>query len=240
MPKRSVLVLVLVLCTGFMAWGQQPKVKNDPTYNDRPIHFGFTVGLNMMDYSVSNEPFTSRVSGDSLIADVLNPQPGFHVSMISSFKLNQYFTLRFLPGLSFGQRDLYFFNLSDDNSLNHTMQIESSFIEFPCLIKYRAKRVNNFGPFIIGGVNFRYDIAAKRQFAEDSQVYIRPKPFDIYYEFGMGLDFYLPYFRFSTEIKLSAGLSDILDHTPHEEYPQYANAINRLTSNLFMISFHFE
>lgn len=221
-------------------YAQRPKVKNDPAYDARPIHFGFTLGLNTMDYSIRPSKFNTREHSDSLIADLVEIQPGFHVQMVSSFKLANYLTFRFLPGLSFGERKITFQDARGESEYNRTMSIESSYIEFPCLLKYKAKRINNIAPYIIGGVNFRYDISAKKEFAEDAEVYVRMNAFDIAYEAGIGIDFYLPYFKFSTELKLSAGIRDILSKEPHEEFPMYTNAIDQINSSIFMLSFHFE
>ncbi len=238
LKKLSVFILLASVSVAVLA--QKPKVKNDPAYDSRPVHFGFTLGLNTMDYSIRPSQFASRQPSDSLIADLTKIQPGFHVQMVSSFKLANYLTFRFLPGLSFGERQIKFRDLQGESELNRTMSIESSYIEFPCLLKYKAKRVNNYAPYIIGGVNFRYDISAKNEFAEDGEVYVRMNAFDIAYEAGIGIDFYLPYFKFSTEIKLSAGILNVLSGAQHEEFPMYTNSIDKINSSIFMLSFHFE
>ncbi len=229
---KGLFFTAFIFCIS-IAYGQMPKVKNFPNYDDRPIHFGFTIGLNTMDYSV-------RPTNDSLIADVLSPQPGFHVQMVSSFKLNKYVTFRCLPGLSFGQREVNFMSLTGNSEIEHSMILETSYIEIPCLLKYRSKRVNNYGAYLIGGVNFRYDIAANKEYPEMAEVYIRVKPFDIAYEAGMGLDFYLPFFKFAVELKMSMGVLDILNHDSYKETSVYTNTIDKLNSSIFMVSFHFE
>lgn len=219
-----------------------PKVKNFPNYDDRPIHFGFTVGLNTMNYSIRPMKFEERPTLDTfaLIPDVLNPQPGFHVQMVSSFKITEYVTFRCLPGLSFGQREMNFMSQNGNTAFDRSMILESSYIEIPCLLKYRSKRVNNYGAYLVGGVNFRYDIAANKEYPESAEVYIQVKPFDIAYEAGMGVDFYLPFFKFAIELKMSTGIFDILRHDTFKEKPVYANSINKLNSSIFMVSFHFE
>lgn len=193
-----------------------------------------------MDYSVRPTKFNERPTNDSLIADVLSPQPGFHVQMVSSFKITEYVTFRCLPGLSFGQREVNFMNLSGPSEKDHNMTLESSYIEVPCLLKYRSKRVNNYGTYLIGGVNFRYDIAANKEYPESAEVRIRVKPFDIAYEAGMGVDFYLPFFKFAIELKMSMGIFDILDHGGYRDIQEYTNSISKLNSSIFMVSFHFE
>ena len=66
------------------------------------------------------------------------------------------------------------------------------------------------------------------------------KPFDVYLEIGFGVDFYLQYFKFSPELKLSVGMRNMLVDDPAEGFPQYVNSINRLSSYVVMLCFHFE
>jgi len=205
---------------------------NNPGYDYKWIHFGFTVGLNTMDFGLQ------RPAGTTLFADVSRISPGFQVSIVSDLRLAEYYSLRFLPGITFGQRSLFFYQ--GDTILDASMEVESNFLDFPLLIKYKAKRVNNYRPYFIGGTSIRYDLAARKEYEEDSNVYIRLKPFDIYLEIGFGIDFYLQYFKFSPEIKLSAGIRNVLVDDPAQGFPQYVNSINKLNSFVVMLCFHFE
>ena len=55
-------------------------------------------------------------------------------------------------------------------------------------------------------------------------------------EIGFGIDFYLEYFKFSPQIKISYGLLNLLT----EDNTIFTNSINRLTTNGWMLSFTFE
>ena len=84
-------------------------------------------------------------------------------------------------------------------------------------------------------------MAAKKAYDADSNQYLRFKPADLYLEFGFGVDAYLKYFKFSPEIKFAVGLANIIaDEGGRAPYPQFVNSINRATSYLVMINFHFE
>lgn len=214
---------------------QQPKVMNNPEYDDKIIHFGFSLGLNDMSFNIRRT--SNFVKSDSLHADIFQLSPGFQVSVISDLRLGKYFNLRCLPGINFGQRTI---NFVKDNQIVTSMKLESNFIDFPLTFKYRAKRVNNYAPYLIAGSCVRFDLASRDQYDSESQVYIRLKPFDYYIETGFGIDYYLYYFKFSTEIKFALGLRDVLVHDPAPGEAQYVNAINRLTSKIVMLSFHFE
>ena len=101
-------------------------------------------------------------------------------------------------------------------------------------------RLNNVRPYLIGGINYRYDLAGKKEYDEEKPVYLRIRRSDMYVEFGTGLDFYLTYFKLSVELKLSDGLRDILVHDPATRYPQFSNAIEKMRSQIWVLSFHFE
>lgn len=234
---KRVLYIITIALTGLVSLqAQKPKVLNNSIYDDKPIHFGFTIGLNTLDYNITNN------LSDSLHADVYQQWPGFHVQVVSSLKLSEHFNLRFLPGMSFGQRNIDFVaNNELYDTVYNTSQINADCLEFPLLIKYRGKRINNFSPYLIGGVNTRYNLAAKKNYKDDDDApKILVKPLDFAYEIGIGIDFYLPYFKLGTELKMSRGLVDIMNHKPNERDQDYVSAIDKITSNMIMLSFHFE
>ncbi|MCK4466188.1 MAG: PorT family protein [Bacteroidales bacterium] len=230
------LLILILTCLPLVVFSQKQKPKNDPAYDKKPLHFGFTIGLNTMDFTVYH---SGEYLKDSLYADVSQLRPGFNINIVSNLKLTKYFDLRFLPGISFGQRNLLYNKdkiLVDDG----IQKLESSFLEFPLLVKYKSKRINNFRPFLIGGGNYRIDLAARKDYDETENRYVRLKRSDLYYEIGFGIDFYLKYFKFTTELKLAVGLRDVLVHDPASGHPEFVRAIDILKSNLLILSFHFE
>jgi hypothetical protein len=240
--NRLFFTIVLSLNTIGFSYAQQEKVKNNPTYDDKPIHFGYTIGVNAMDFTFGRY-YMRNPKVDTLYADLTQLNFGFQVGIISDFRIGEYFNVRILPGFNFGQRNLqYFTNKGGRNGMkeNRTFRIESSMLDLPILIKYKAKRINNYRPYLITGSSIKYDLAAKKKYKIDQQEYILLKPFDVYWDFGLGIDFYLPYFKFSTELKVSYGFLDILNHKAPEVHPEYLNALRKLNSQIIMLSFHFE
>jgi hypothetical protein len=234
-PLKNISILIISLFILNPLFSQVKRPQNDPKYDFKRLHFGFTVGLNTMDFGIRRPGL-----GDTLlIADASRISPGFQVSIVSDLRLADYFSLRFLPGITFGQRNLYFY--VNDSVLDRKMDLESSFLDFPLVVKYKSKRVNNYAPYLIGGINIRYDLAAKKGYTIGEgpyqTTYVMLKPFDIYFEIGFGIDYYLKYFKFSTELKLSAGLRDI---AVGNDFSIYNNSIERLNSYLVMLCFHFE
>jgi hypothetical protein len=228
---KKLFLFLLIICSVASTFAQKHRPLNEPTHDDRPIHFGFCIGLNVMDF------VTKTNSNDSnfLRADVSSPSPGFHIQVITNYRLGEYFDARFLPGISFGQRTLNFFQ--GDSLVSDKHRLESNYLEFPLLLKYKAKRIDNFRPYLITGANFRVDLA--KTFNETEGIFIDLNLFDVFYEIGAGIDFYLPYFKFSTELKFSYGLLNDLKKRSTSS-PQYQNSIEKLNSTLVMLSFHFE
>ena len=63
---------------------------------------------------------------------------------------------------------------------------------------------------------------------------------DLYYEMGAGMDFYLTYFKLSVELKMSNGFSDVIGKEAAPGHPEYYNAIEKMKSQIWVLSFHFE
>jgi len=237
--NKSVFYITLsafLILVDLNSYGQKQKPKNDSWYDDKPLHFGFSLGANLMDFNIT--PSQEYFASDSLYPEVSLLNPGINIQIVTNLKLGRYFDLRFLPGVSFGQRNIRYFK--NRVIYNEQQRLESSFLEFPLLLKYKGDRLNNVRPYIIGGLNYRYDLAGKKEYDEEKSVYLRLERPDLYYEFGAGLDFYLPYFKLSVELKVSNGLFDVLVNEPPPRHPEYFNAIERMNSQIWVLAFHFE
>ncbi len=212
---------------------------NYQNVDQKKIHFGFTIGFNTMDFKLTPTMYSAiGDNSDILIPEINDLVPGFHVGIVSNLRLTDNLDFRFLPGIALGQRKILFYDT--DQNVDLEMKIESTFIDLPLTLKYKATRINNTRPYVIGGINVRNDMARNKEFNDDEKIYIKLKSFDIYYEIGVGVDFYLAYFKFSTEIKYSVGMLNVVSSDPSDSHPQYANSIDKLNSRMFMVSLHFE
>ena len=232
----KILILMIFAMSHLAAYGQKPKPKNDSWYDEKVLHFGFSLGFNTMDFRVT--PSQEYYVKDSLFPDVSYLKPGINIQVITDFRPAKYFDIRFLPGVSFGQRTLMFYR--NDKLYNDNQKFESSFLEFPLLLKMKGMRLNNVRPYVISGLNFRYDLAAKKEYDDGNNIYLRLKRPDLYYEAGTGLDIYLPYFKLSVELKMSNGIGNVMVKDPAPIHPEYRNAIEKIRSQIWTIAFHFE
>ena len=189
-----------------------------------------------MDFNIT--PSQAFLDSTSLYPEVSILNPGINIQIVTDLRASKYLDIRFLPGVSFGQRVVRYYK--NGVLYNDQQKLESSFLEFPLLLKFKGARLNNVRPYVIGGLNYRYDLAGKKEFDAEKPVYIRLKRPDLYYEFGAGLDFYLTYFKLSIELKMSNGMGDVLINEPAPGHSEYFNAIDRMKSQIWVLAFHFE
>jgi hypothetical protein len=243
--RNSILIIPLLFLT-VVAFGQEERPRNLSAFDLKRVHFGFTVGVNTMDVG-----FTRNYAADNfLYADLSHLLPGFQVSIVSDLRLNENWNLRFLPGISFGSREIYFYEysngvpgeLAQKSNVANPVPLGPSFLDFPLHFKYRSHRVNNYRPYLVGGTNFRYDMSAKKPgvYDSESEEYVKFRRGDLYLEFGFGVDTYLRYFKFAPEIQLGIGLMNIIDPTGRTGHPEFANSIESARSYILMLNFHFE
>jgi hypothetical protein len=230
-----------------LAQYKAPVILNDPEYDvGKRLRFGFSIGLNTMDFTIKNSqsPENDTINGfrvNQYFAEVTHLIPGFNVNVVSDYRIAELLHVRFLPGYSFGQRNLdYYANIRGKDTIINRLKIESSFIELPLMLKYCARRHSNFRPYLILGGNVRVDLAASKKVTfEDDTKWYRLRKWDYYYEIGLGFDFFLTYFKFSTELKVSTGILNVMTKE-YEGVKRYVDAIDRMNSQLFVLSFHFE
>lgn len=212
--------------------------------DQKAFHFGYTLGINTMDFAVYPSDYSLK---HDIYPEVNKLSPGVDIGIVTNFRLSKYLDFRVLPGISLGQRNLlYYENVNDDIEGNEevigndAMKLGSTFINVPFLLRYEAKREKNYRPYLILGTNLRWDMARNKDFNVDEGIYVKLDPFDIYLEGGFGIDFYLPYFKLSPEIKFSVGVLNILSPDAHDEKPEYVKSIDKLKSRMVSLSFHFE
>lgn len=222
------------------------KQTNLPQHDNKPYHFGFSLGFNKMDFALrpienfhsldmqGKMPFNEF---DSLHSVLTRAENGFNIGIVTNLKLSPQWDLRFIPTLTFGDRNIVYKGIRNQNEVTKEQKIESTFVEFPLHFKYKSLRMINTRTYLIGGVKYSHDLASAEDKDDiEEEVIARIRKNDLYYEFGVGFDYYFQFFKFSTEIKASIGMLDMLKR----ENTVFTNSIDRLNSKIIMISFLFE
>ena len=236
MKSPNIFILIaLLLCVSFNSFGQRhKKPQNLPRYDFKKIHFGFTLGINSLNFNVNKN--NNFLNNDTLLSMLSEDQKGFNLGIVSNLRLGKYTDLRFIPTLVFGERILnYSFN-NQSNLPSQEKRIESTMIDFPFSLKYKSERYNNFRTYVMCGIKYSLDIASQSEIDDEGQELVKLNNHDLMIEGGFGIDFYLQYFKFSPQIKLSHGIINILT----KDSTLYTETIKNLKTSSWMISFTFE
>ena len=259
LKRVSIIIIVLFISIAFCyeTKAQKQKVQNLKTYNQQPYHFGFILALNQMNYTVKtidNLPLI-KWTGDQLpddpglvnidYAQILSinsrATPGFTIGILGNLLLHQYVDMRFTPSLSFGERILIYDVLTVKDTVSKLFTVDksitSTLIEFPLDFKYRSKRLNNFGAYVLTGVKYSLDLASQKKAEQNSNTTtVKINKHDISIDVGVGFDFYTQYFKFGVEAKMGYGLFNLIK----KEGNLYTDSIESLHSKIFLLSFTFE
>ena len=263
LSKRLIIFsafLFFLLSVSINTNAQKRKVLNLPTYDQQQYHFGFILGINHMLFSVQPVANVQDIKWDTdqspdIYADstfvygvTSTPTPGFSVGILANLRLGRYTDLRFIPTLAFGERILNYEiqGYKTDNLTGEVIKlpvtgisksITSTIVEIPLEFRYKSRRVNNVGAYVLGGVKYSLDLASQKKSKDDaakSNVKLDRSDFSL--EVGVGFEFYTTYFKFGTEVKMGYGFRNLI--IPEDNI--YSGSIDQLRSKVFLLSFTFE
>lgn len=217
---------------------QQKTLLNLGDFDEKKIHFGFSLGVNTSSFIMESD----LPKSDSLIRLEVLPQSGFNLGIVTDLHLGPLFDLRFIPTLSFGERRLEYTFLENTGKPSTVLSkaVESTYLDFPLNLKYRSIRYNNFAAYFVGGFMYSYDLISQKDVinakSNIAETVIKLDNSNINYQIGVGFDFFLEYFKFSPELKMSYGVNNLIinDNTI------LSDPITSLRSKIFLLSFTFE
>lgn len=246
-----IIISAIIVAVPSSVSAQTKKPMNLRNYDNQPYHFGFILGYNQMSYSFNyidnyqNIPHASAENPDHNYSSddtyyvrsiESKPNPGFTVGVVGNMRLGRYFDLRFIPSLNFGTRTITYHIYNEDRNIDDDTDkpIFSLFVEFPLLVKYKSKRINNVAAYLVGGANTKIDLASQKKLQASNNINVNRA--DVAAEIGAGFDFYTGYFKFGIEVKMGFGLLNILD----KQNTIYDSSIENLHNRTFQVSLTFE
>lgn len=212
------------------------KIENRPYADLRHWHLGFSIGAFAEDLRLTHNGLITDL-GEQWRADQPGYQPGFTVTGLVALRLNNYFSVRFSPGMMFGSRDIRFREVT--SGAEQRQNIKSTYVILPLDLKYAAMRVRNARPYVTAGIMPAFDVAKKRS------DFLKLKSSEMFLSIGFGCDFYLPYFKLIPEIKFCLGLTDVLTHDRPDladdpDKLKFTNSLSKATSKMIVLTFYFE
>lgn len=204
------------------------KLKNLENFDKQRWSWGYFLGFNSYDFN-----FDYKSAAQDIMVD---KKVGFNVGLIGNLRINDYIDLRLEPGVMFSTRDLTFPEIPEDN----LREVQSTYVHIPLLVKFSTKRLNNFKPFVVGGVSTAINLSSNENNPDDNSAgQFRMQSNSYYYEVGFGIDLYLYYFKFTPSIRAIFAINDELKRDKDPSSP-YTGNISKMGSRGIFINFTFQ
>ena len=201
--------------------------------NKKNHYYGLTLAYN---YSTFKIEHSKRLDpNSSFIINDPKGESGLTLSVITNFKMGDYFDFRILPSIAISNRSLNYY--SSGSTIPKKLTLESVFGEVPILLRFTSEPYKDKRVFLVSGIKYTYDFASNSRSDKRKFDLVRISPHDFQFEIGAGLQFYMPFFIFTPEIKLSHGLGNLLIY---DAKLIESTIIDKLYSKTITFSLHFE
>ena len=237
--KKTALILLYILSINIVSSQlfTKEKLSNNENFDKAKISWGYYLGTNSYDFNFDYQQDFSDVQ--------VEKTTGFNVGLIANLRINDFFDLRFEPGLIMSNRNLSYNpnDFGDSELLDAAVlfrEVKSTYIHFPLLLKISTKRLNNFKPFITTGISTAINLSSnEKNLADNSSGQFRTKKNMFFYELGFGIDLYLEWFKFTPSIRGVFAISDELIRDDDPLSPWTGN-INFMKTSGILINFTFQ
>ncbi len=232
---RIFLKIIFLLFVYNFSFSQAKKVRieNLQNFDKQKLHFGYYLGINQynfkIDYKQNPEYSTQMIE-----------QLGLNIGLVGDLRISEYLNLRFEPGLHTNKGSIKFNERSNFTKESDTLRsVKSTYVHLPILLKFSSKRIDNFRPYLLGGISSSFNLSSNQNSPEDNKNDVfRLKTFNLYYELGFGIDFYFQYFKFSPSIRGLFSLKNELVPDNDINSPWTGN-LDRLRTRGIFINFTF-
>ena len=133
MKKFSIIIGIL-----FLTWQAQAQF-NYNEMSKKTIYFGIAMGFNVADFKIINAPLNSK--NDSIHYIKTRIGPVFNLGIIGNYQFHKYFDLRFIPTLSFSDKNIVYTDL-DNNTI--VKDVSSIYLDFPVQLRFKSDPVKDF------------------------------------------------------------------------------------------------
>lgn len=233
------ILFAIVSCVGFLGSNHEVSAQNydykriyDEFYDDKIVHFGFLFGFGSSRFNIyHSESF--KAPGDTAVTIVSPGNFAFQVGGLVNVKLSDRFDLKSGLNIALYGRQI---NYRFQHSPNFPAELrESTWLEMPILLKYKSLRRGNSRMFVNAGVKLGLETNVRKNAATTRR--LDTNTGDIALEYGIGLEQFFKYFKFTPELRFSHGLTNLYQ-TPSAN--SYARDIQRLNAHSVTLYLMFE
>ena len=236
------LLLFSVLAAHAQIFTPNDKVDNNPTFDQQRWTWGYFLGFNNYDLNfdyigLNYNPQTQENQEETGQDFSVDRTIGFNVGLVGNLRLTDHLDLRLEPGVAFSRINFQF-RKSEPDSFR---EINNTYVHIPLLLKFSTTRINNFKPFIVGGVSTSINLSSNQNNPDDNyDGQFRMKTSAYYYEIGFGIDLYMYYFKFTPSIRGIFGLSDEIVRDDNGPESIFTGNIDKMSTRAIFINFTFQ
>jgi hypothetical protein len=236
MMSKKILILGFFLFASIAFFAQTERVEYIPTFDRKLIHYGFYLGLNQNDFKLNLRESTIQNANITVL-----PSTGFNVGLIADLRLHKNLNLRLEPGLVSNTKTIVFNHLKNSSIPQDSIrEIGSTYLHVPFVFKFSTDRYKNIRPYVLGGVSYDYNFSSNEENQEDNSAgQFRMKTHNFMYEVGVGVDFYLYYFKFSPSIRGVFAINNEVKYD-NDENSKWTAPINFMGTRGVFLNFSFE
>lgn len=236
MRRRMLFLLMSLMClSAGTSLAQMQKLRNLPYYDQRLLHWGFSLGLDLTDMVITH---TGDAAGEGWWAMCPDVNPAFMVGLMGDLAITEHLNLRVSSAIHFQERKVVFRREVNGIEEKNSQQLKSTYLEVPVSLKISTRRINNFRPYLVTGLQGAFDLL------HEKEAPLELRRFDLGIHIGVGCDLYLPFFKLAPELRFNLGLLDMIDHERTKLKDQammpYTNAIRSARNTSMSLIFWFE
>ena len=238
MMNKRIIIFGFFLSTSIAFFAQRDRVEYLPSFDKRKIHYGFYLGINQNDFKLNLKQSTIANQNAKIYVE---PTAGFNVGLIADLRLHKNLNLRLEPGLVSNTKKIFFNHLRNTPIPQDSIrEVGSTYLHIPLLLKFSADRYKNIRPYLLAGVSYDYNFSSNQDNQDDNSAgQFRMQTHNFMYEVGVGVDFYLYFFKFSPSIR---GIFAINNEVKYDKDPnsQWTAPINYMGTRGVFLTFAFE
>ena len=236
MKRLLLLNIFIFLFLGKDIQAQRDKIINLPNKDKSTWNFAYYLGIMKTDYFIAYKNSAYPEAKVDVEAGY-----GFKIGIIGEYRFNKNLSIRLEPGMASSVKNLYFNNDVLVTKTDSLREVPSTYLHVPLLLKFNANRLDNIRPFVIGGVSYDYNFSSNQDNPDDNRAgEFRLKKHNFMYELGIGIDFYLSYFKFSPSIVGVFAMNNELVPDNNDTTSPYTGPIENLSTRGIFLKLVFD
>ncbi len=227
MNAKKVFILLIGMHFCFTAKSQL----NFYEKGQKAFYWGISLAANGTNFAIDRMPIQSN--NDSIISVYTKSGPGFNLGLIGNWQINSHFDLRIVPTMMFGEKNIIY---ELENGTQVKNYLNTTYLSFPLIVRYKSAPVKDLRVFVLAGIRYDYNIIPQyRPREEPNRITLKKDNFSM--EYGIGIQYFFPYFIFSPEIKFQHSLNNVLGT---DQSPLNQSILRGLYPRGFIFSLNFE